>query len=443
MTSNQNQNKEKFTADFPDRTASIGFFQQTIEKSIQNGNIDIANLNFAKLVESLRQQNINENGALEKDLEYAKNKYSEFRDFYNVDYPQQFLPPSERKKSSGDLSIRKSDKKLKDLISEIKNESHPDAKLLRKEYATSSRMPFKDFSGWIIEQLKIKDYNSIFSFMLEFYQATEDYEINDLKKNLIKFLSTDINSLFSSIDEQAIYEIQSFFILQAGVERKNREFWIGEDKESELLAKILSIYSFTPNKENFKPLINRANKFLRKMRKDVEYWNDYKNYNASDIPDNIHLEFQTDLEDKLKQLQPGERLYFFDSALGNTIKKYWNGDSSYKTRKFGINEIHSFNEFMKIEIFNVVNDIESIPEITSKGELKESAEKVGFEIKKSWTLAKIFENLKKTEEGKQFLTDFTNEKFVVSLKEEYKQDLTLLIENQKTIKRTVDLLAMV
>jgi len=98
-TFNQNQNKQKFTAGFPDRTASIGVFKEKIDKSIQTGNIDIANLNFAKLVESLRQQNINENGVLEKDLEYAIKKYSEFRDFYNVDYPEQFSPPEERKKA--------------------------------------------------------------------------------------------------------------------------------------------------------------------------------------------------------------------------------------------------------------------------------------------------------------------------------------------------------
>ncbi|MDY0078167.1 MAG: hypothetical protein RBR87_12935 [Bacteroidales bacterium] len=86
--------------EFPDRSDSINFFEKIIAKSIDNGDLETANLNFAKLVESLRQQNINDNSnSSKKDLEETKILYADFRKKYSLEYPEQFLSPAERKKA--------------------------------------------------------------------------------------------------------------------------------------------------------------------------------------------------------------------------------------------------------------------------------------------------------------------------------------------------------
>lgn len=95
----QETNKE-----FSDRTFNIQFFQNKVTELLEKGEIELANLNFAKLVESLRQQNENKNGQLQMQLDSLKSDYSDFRKEYGVEYPNQFLPPNERKRKKKETS---------------------------------------------------------------------------------------------------------------------------------------------------------------------------------------------------------------------------------------------------------------------------------------------------------------------------------------------------
>jgi hypothetical protein len=82
---------------------------KTIDKCIETGDFETANLNFAKLVEAMRQQNEflgNTNPELVKDTE---RKYEEFREKYGFDYPQQFLPPQKSVYTETKKTIEESD----------------------------------------------------------------------------------------------------------------------------------------------------------------------------------------------------------------------------------------------------------------------------------------------------------------------------------------------
>lgn len=63
---------------FPDRTGEIQFFRENAYKFWKGKNYDLARSSFSRWVESLKQQNINSNGGLEKELEAARKEYSEF-----------------------------------------------------------------------------------------------------------------------------------------------------------------------------------------------------------------------------------------------------------------------------------------------------------------------------------------------------------------------------
>jgi len=225
----------------------------------------------------------------------------------------------------------------------------------------------------------------------------------------------------------------------------NREFWIAEDKEAELISKMLSIYSFAIKTNEFEKLIEKANKFLKEMKKDkdTDYWKPYQYYKIENIKQNYLLSQETDLSQKLQSLSIGARLHFFDYAMVYNYKTYWSGDSSYKTRSFGVFEPVSLENIKKLDIFEQVQELECIPEIASKIEIKENAEQKGFEIKKSWTLAKIYENLLKTEEGKEFLTTYLDNQNVLRFKDYYKTDLKNILEYQQEIRKIADLLVMI
>lgn len=98
-----NSTRQKFQSKisdlpFPDRIDAIVWHIKAIDKGLASGDLELANLSYAKLIESIRQQNVTENGTFEDHLQTIRKEYDEFRTYYGLEYPQQFLPPSERKK---------------------------------------------------------------------------------------------------------------------------------------------------------------------------------------------------------------------------------------------------------------------------------------------------------------------------------------------------------
>ena len=67
-SSSQQKFKSKLSdLSFPDRIDAIVWHIQAIEKGLANGDLQLANLSYAKLIESIRQQNVTENGKFEND----------------------------------------------------------------------------------------------------------------------------------------------------------------------------------------------------------------------------------------------------------------------------------------------------------------------------------------------------------------------------------------
>ena len=63
---------------FPDRSAEIQFHQDAARKARGQENHALARVSYMKWVESVRQQNENTGGQLQRELEEAKREYSEF-----------------------------------------------------------------------------------------------------------------------------------------------------------------------------------------------------------------------------------------------------------------------------------------------------------------------------------------------------------------------------
>lgn len=63
---------------FPDRTAYIQVHREDARRHRNNGDHALARSSYFSWVESVRQQNINDDGRLEQELKEAKSEYSEF-----------------------------------------------------------------------------------------------------------------------------------------------------------------------------------------------------------------------------------------------------------------------------------------------------------------------------------------------------------------------------
>lgn len=85
----------------------LPFHINNFDKAIANKDFDLANLSFAKAIELVRQKNEDENNKHEDFLASLHAEYTRFREAYNLEYPQQFLPPSQRKKKTKSEDIEK------------------------------------------------------------------------------------------------------------------------------------------------------------------------------------------------------------------------------------------------------------------------------------------------------------------------------------------------
>ncbi len=80
---------------FPDRTIDIEYLNKLVEKNVISSDFENANLNFAKLIEAMRQQNINLNYSLTDVVENTKQLYAEFQERHNLSYPKYFIQNNE------------------------------------------------------------------------------------------------------------------------------------------------------------------------------------------------------------------------------------------------------------------------------------------------------------------------------------------------------------
>jgi tetratricopeptide (TPR) repeat protein len=79
---------------YPDRTKDITFHREKLREALAQGDLQFANLSFAKLVESTRQQNENLDGMFRLDYEHTLKEYEEFLSKNNLDKPEQFNDPT-------------------------------------------------------------------------------------------------------------------------------------------------------------------------------------------------------------------------------------------------------------------------------------------------------------------------------------------------------------
>jgi len=345
-----------------------------------------------------------------------------------------------------------------------------------------------DYSGWISSQLEAGDYaalwffvkaylgntrpdeNTPVSFSLEdvltksyasasgmdllaarneLRRRTQENERNlknesvPLEITFNKFLQKDFKS-FIDIGDKGILDIQSFFIINAGMGSILREFWIAKGKQAHSLAKVLSVYTFNTNRGNFAGLMKTANAFLKSMKKDkmTDFWNEYPYYVVSDIDESYQPNVKTDILIKLQALGIGERLHFFDFASGFS-GQYWAGDSSFKTRRTGVIEKASLKKMIGLGLFTTTNDLASIPAVASKAELIDKATKAGFELKKSWDFRKIHAFLLSTDNGADLLAQIVAEKGPVKFNSLYKDDIAEILAYQEKILPVAELLAMI
>lgn len=280
----------------------------------------------------------------------------------------------------------------------------------------------------------------------------DDYDFTEFKSAIFKKPTTIHNDFIKFIqipleiyvktETKAFQDLRSFQLINGSeISHQRRGFWLTDINQT--LVLVMSVYDYQVM-PNIKILITRANKFLERMRKDVDYWKDYPEFNMTQLKQTYELKVDTDLVEKLKSLGIAERHFFINDFAKSQNLKYWDGlKSTYKTRQMGIYEPSAREKLMALDLFDTCNDLESVLSVYSKGDLKELSENAGFNIKKTWTAQKIYDYLCQSDEGTVFLKGLLETKQILKLKEHYKSDLQRLLAYSEQIQKLVDLFCFV
>lgn len=183
---------------FPDRNKLIEWTIAKIETSIEKGDVELVNKQYAGLIELVRQQNINTNGALDDYLNTIRDEYESFRKTYNLEYPQECLPPQERKNNTSNISDKeriesqqsnmREAKKLKKNENKAEIENIEEAvKLLKSEMSKDfpynnhsyiwQKIASKYFKGNDMESYLYAITMSVFFGVIHYYTIIGDKEI--------------------------------------------------------------------------------------------------------------------------------------------------------------------------------------------------------------------------------------------------------------------------
>ncbi|GEM_PF-6762816 len=134
---------------FPDRRKLIKWTIDKIKVSINNGDVELVNKQYANLIELVRQQNINENGALDDFLNSIRGEYDSFREKFLCEYPQELLPPQER--NNNEVKIN-DDERIelhnlqKEEVSNLKMDARSQEAIEELKNAMSREFPYNNHS---------------------------------------------------------------------------------------------------------------------------------------------------------------------------------------------------------------------------------------------------------------------------------------------------------
>jgi hypothetical protein len=376
--------------------------------------------------------------------------------------------------------------KYRTFLASIAGIGLPDHPLRRQGYDPISGMPCMDFSLWVADQLREKDYVALWFFVAQWNRnlppscpvladvqledilsisISEDHKItlpaarqylrDQIGRNerklvpetlalevvFYQFIQKNFQDYITT-SAKAILDLQTFYLIHNGISSVHRPFWIVDGREAFLLSRILSIYPISPKIEACNQLVSQANQFLKEMKGEdgTEYWKTVPMYHIRRIQKVFAPVTFTDLTKKLEMLGLGERLHFFDYASQDA--PYWSGNSSFQTRKVGLIEAQSLEKMIDLGLFHRCEELEAIPYVMAKSELKDRALAAGFTLKKSWTMDKIHSSLMSTDQGRAFLQAELKSVKPVRLNSIYQEDVKNLLAYQAEILTLIELLAM-
>jgi hypothetical protein len=286
---------------------------------------------------------------------------------------------------------------LNELQKLVNGRGHKDFFCLDSKYSPGSRVPAIDFSFWIKSKIQNHDIVALKTLLWELVKANPGVSIgtgnssafrNEWLSVIDSIVNINLSQYISSNSPDAILEIKTLMFFTSIQDGLSGFFLSSQLPFS--IAKIMLPWNviFT----NAEPLIFRANKFIRKMRKDTPYWkevplfkaDDFASFTVSHCIEDTNIPFLT----TLGSLPISSRVHFFDICSwtdfgSKPATRPIEEMTTYETRLFGIDAKESSQLLLDANLVQRFKDPQLFLKKMNKEELFAILTKAGVEYKKN------------------------------------------------------------
>jgi len=265
--------------------------------------------------------------------------------------------------------------------------SHPDYRFLHPTYSPSSRVPCADFTPFIVDRLRNHDVAPIRQLMRAVIAGNPGLGIGPqwIDEAVDEIAALDLTRYCQAGNPDFVLELKALFILGAK-EGGGREFWLADEKP--LLFSFALCCHDIRWLEGIDQLREKANRFIRKMRKDTPFWEDYPLFRHSEIKFPANATDAASILSKLPVLSRIQLLSFVERGAAPLMHA-----TSYKMRSLGMNPLETAPSLLASGLCELTADLETVADVFSKSDLVSVMDEKAVPYRKSWKKQQMFEAL--------------------------------------------------
>lgn len=334
-------------------------------------------------------------------------------------------PPAERNPASL--------KSLDLLWSKVSHLSNPEHRFLHPTYSPGSRVPCADFTPFIVERLKRNDIGAIRQLMRAIIAGNPGLGIGPewIDESVDDIVRLDFGQYYRCDNPDFTPELKALFILGAK-EGGDREFWLADEKPL-LFAFALCCHEIMWL-DGLEQLRDKANRFIRKMRKDTPFWETHPLFGPSLVA--LHSVHNSPVASKLLALPLLSRIhlhFFAEKGVGSLMQS-----TTYKMRSLGVNPLETAQILLESGICQPASDHEALAEVLSKNNLVAALGEKPIPYRKSWRKRQLLETL--SSHVPEFISQVAERERTARVRPELLPDLRFLNSNPHKLQEGIKLL---
>jgi hypothetical protein len=319
------------------------------------------------------------------------------------------------------------------LWSKVSHLSNAEHRFLHPTYSPSSRVPCADFTSFIIERLKRNDVGSIRQLMRAIIAGNPGLGIGPewIDELVHEIAGLDFTRYYRCDNPDFTLELKALFILGAK-EGGDREFWLADEKPL-LFAFALCCHDIQWL-DGMEQLRDKANRFIRRMRKDTPFWETYPLFGPSLVPPQSVN--NSPVVSKLLALPLLSRIhvhFFAERGAGSLMQS-----TTYRMRSLGVNPRETAQILLESGICQPASDHEALAEVFSKNGLVAALDERAIPYRKSWGKRQLLGAL--SSHAPEFLAQVAERERTARIRPELLPDLRFLNSNAHKLQEGIKLL---